>query len=182
MEIVLIGNFRLFFQLLNVSHVPIEKSALNVIAIVTRNNDCVNDIASSDVLGYLLLLLYTLQDCQPQILDVLHALMTTTKIVKEALSKGAIVYLLDLFCNSTSSQIRETCAELLARMCGDKLIGPKVKLTLAVFLPPIFGDAMRDSPEAAVNMFESIHEHPELIWDQEAKDRVCTTIAKLRRE
>lgn len=181
-ETILIGKFRLLFNLLNVCNSSIQKSALNVISIVTRNNDCVNDIANTEVIGNLMLLLYNLQDYQSTILETLHSLMTTTKIVKESLNKGAVVYLLDLYCNSTVQQIRETCAELLARMCSDKLIGPKVRLTLSNFLPPIFADAMRDNPKASVNMFESIHEHPELIWDQDAKDRVCTTIAKLRRE
>jgi DnaJ family protein C protein 13 len=181
-EMQCIGYFRLLFGLLNVTHSPIQKGALGVISVVTRNNECINDIAATEVLGYLLLVLYTIQDSQPQILDTLYALMSTTKIVKEALSKGAVIYLLDLFCNSTSAQIRLSCAELLARMSSDKLVGPKVRLCLGTFLPPIFADAMRDSPEASVNMFESAHEHPELIWDQDAKDRVCTTVARLRRE
>lgn len=123
-----------------------------------------------------------MQDSQPQILDTLYQLTTTTKIVKEALNKGAVIYLLDLFCNSTNPSVRQTCAELLARMSLDKLVGPKVRLALGAFLPPIFADAMRESPETAVNMFESSHEHPELIWDQDAKDRVCATVARLRRE
>ncbi|KAJ8971338.1 hypothetical protein NQ314_000751 [Rhamnusium bicolor] len=181
-EMQCIGYFKLLFSLLNVSHIPIQKGALNVISVVTRNNECINDIAASEVLGYLLLVLYTLQDSQPQILDTLYALMATTKIVKEALSKGAVIYLLDLFCNSTNQNVRQTCAELLARMSLDKLVGPKVRLALGAFLPPIFADAMRDSPETSITMFESAHEHPELIWDQDAKDRVCTVVARLRRE
>lgn len=181
-ELQCIGHFRLLFNLLNVTHAPIQKGAISVISVVTRNNECINDIAASDVLGYLLLVLYTIQDSQTQILDTLYALMSTTKIVKEALSKGAIIYLLDLFCNSTNSQIRLACAELLARMSADKLVGPKVRLCLATFLPPIFADAMRDSPETSVTMFEQAHEHPELIWDQEAKDRVCLIVTRLRKE
>lgn len=181
-EIQCIGFFKLLFKLCNVSDIPIQKGALNVISLVTRNNECVNDVAASEVLGYLLLLLYTLQDCQTQILDVLYALMSTTKIVKEALGKGAVIYLLDLFCNSTNPQTRETCAELLAKMSADKLVGPKVRIAVGAFLPPIFSDAMRDSPQTSVQMFESVHEHPELIWDQDAKDRVCAVVARLRRE
>lgn len=181
-EIQCIGHFRLLFSLLSVTDTSIQKAALGVISVVTRNNECINDIAATEVLGHLLLLLYSIQDSQPQILDSLYALMSNTKIVKEALSKGAVIYVLDLFCNSTNPQIREKCAELLARMCSDKLVGPKVKLALSAFLPTIFSDAMRDSAEASVNMFESAHEHPELIWDQDAKDRVCATVAKLRRE
>ncbi|XP_072378328.1 dnaJ homolog subfamily C member 13 [Diabrotica undecimpunctata] len=177
-----IGHFRLLFGLLNVNYIPIQKGALNVISLVTRNNDCITDIATSEVLGYLLLVIYTLQDSQPQTLEALYALMATTKIVKEALNKGAVIYLLDLFCNSTNPNVRQTCAELLARMNLDKLVGPKVRLALGAFLPPIFADAMRDNPEASVTMFESAHEHPELIWDQDAKDNVCKVVARFRRE
>ncbi|KAK4884053.1 hypothetical protein RN001_000324 [Aquatica leii] len=181
-ELQCIGHFHLLFNFLSVSHGLVQKGALNVISIVIRNNECVNDIAASEVLGHLLLLLYTIQDSQYQILTTLYGLMSTTKIVKESLNKGAAIYLIDLFCNSTIIQIREMCAELLARMNADKLVGPKVRLALGAFLPPIFADAMRDNPQTCVHMFESAHEHPELIWDQEAKDRVCTTVAKLRRE
>lgn len=177
-----IGHFRFLFKLLNVSCIPVQKGVLNVICLVTRNNECVNDISSSEVLGYLLLVLYVLPDLQPQILETLYALMTTTKIVKEALNKGAVIYLLDLFCNSSNPNVRQSCAELLAKMNLDKLVGPKVRLALSAFLPPIFADAMRDSPETAVTMFESAHEHPELIWDQEAKDRVCTLVSRFKKE
>ncbi|XP_023012432.2 receptor mediated endocytosis 8 isoform X1 [Leptinotarsa decemlineata] len=181
-EMQCIGHFRLLFRLLTVSEIPVQKGALNVISLITRNNECINDIAASDVLGYLLLVLYSLQDSQLQTLEALYALMATTKIVKEALNKGAVIYLLDLFCNSTNPHVRQSCAELLARMNLDKLVGPKVRLALGAFLPPIFADAMRDNPETSVTMFESAHEHPELIWDQEAKDRVCTIVSKFRRE
>lgn len=44
-------------------------------------------------------------------------------------------------------------------MMSDKLIGPKVKIILSKFLPAIFMDAMRDSAEASVHMFEG-----ELFW------------------
>ncbi|CAG9813597.1 unnamed protein product [Phaedon cochleariae] len=181
-EMQCIGHFKMLFGLLNVSCVPVQKGALAVISVVTRNNECINDIACSEVLGHLLLALFGLQDCQPQILETLYALMATTKIVKEALNKGAVIYLLDLFCNSTNPQVRQSCAELIARMNLDKLVGPKVRLALGAFLPPIFADAMRDSSEAAVTMFESAHEHPELIWDQESKDRVCKIVSRYRKE
>ena len=39
-------------------------------------------------------------------------------------------------------------------MMSDKIIGPKVKIILSKFLPAIFMDAMRDSAEASVHMFE----------------------------
>ena len=76
--------------------------------------------------------------------------------------------------------MREKTAELLARMGADKLVGPKVRLTLGRFLPSVFADAMRDSPQACVHMFEGTHENPELIWDVSTRSRVSKNIADLR--
>lgn len=177
-----IGHFPLLFSLLAVPVAAVQRAALGVVSIATRNNECVNDIAAADLVGHLLLLLHSLPDSRHDVLATLHALVSTTRIVKEALAKGAVVYLLDLFCNSGDARARESCAELLARMGSDKLVGPRVRLALGSFLPPIFADAMRDNAQACVHMFESAHEHPELIWNQEAKDRVCGSVAKLRKE
>ena len=68
---------------------------------------------------------------------------------------GALIYLLDVYCNSSNSAAREKTADLFAKLLSDKLNGPKIRILLAKFLPPIFMDAMRDSPEASVHMFES---------------------------
>ena len=73
----------------------------------------------------------------------------------DILSTGALIYMLNLFCNSQNPSVREQTAALIAKMITDKLVGPRVRIVLAKFLPHIFMDAMRDSPEAAVVMFES---------------------------
>ena len=69
-------------------------------------------------------------------------------------SAGALIYLLDLYCNETNPAIRAQTAELFAKVLADKLVGPKVRIILSKFLPAIFMDAMRDSAEASVHMFE----------------------------
>jgi DnaJ homolog subfamily C member 13 len=86
---------------------------------------------------------------------------------------------LDLYCNSNNAQLRETSAELLAKMTSDKLSGPKVRITVCKFLPAVFLDAMIDSPSISVQMLESEHEHPELIWNEKTKDRVSSTVKKM---
>nr|CAD7198393.1 unnamed protein product [Timema douglasi] len=87
-EMQCIGHFRLLFALLSAeSCKDVQRGALEVIATVTRNHECVNDIAASDILVHLVVVLYTLPDHQVTILDILYALMSTTKIVKEALAK-----------------------------------------------------------------------------------------------
>ncbi|MGH0124511.1 UNVERIFIED_CONTAM: hypothetical protein FKN15_018998 [Acipenser sinensis] len=60
------------------------------------------------------------------VLETLYALTSNTKIIKEAMAKGALIYLLDMFCNSTHPQVRSQTAELFAKMTSDKLIGPKL--------------------------------------------------------
>lgn len=65
-----------------------------------------------------------------------------------------MLYLLDLFCNSTNPGVREKTAELFAKMMADKLLGPRVRIILSKFLPGIFMDAMRDSSQTAAHMFE----------------------------
>lgn len=180
-EIQCIGHFKLLFSLLRLENcAKLQQSALEVISSVTANQECVNDIAASEILSYLLLAIQGLPQCHLLILESLFALMSNTKIVKEALAKGALVYLLDLFCNGTNSTVREKTSELFAKMLSDKLVGPKVRIILAKFLPNIFMDAMRDSPEASVHMFEGTHENPELIWNDEAREKVCELIKKLK--
>ena len=68
---------------------------------------------------------------------------------------------------------------LLAKMCSDKLVGPKIKLLLCKFLPYLFVDAMKDSPPAAVSMFDTCQENPELIWNGECKDDVAHHLKKM---
>ena len=83
--------------------------------------------------------------------------MQTITILKKKFlpfCSGALIYLLDLFCNATNPAVREHTAELFAKVLSDKLVGPKIRLIMAKFLPPIFMDAMRDSAEASVHMFE----------------------------
>ncbi|XP_014205201.1 dnaJ homolog subfamily C member 13 isoform X1 [Copidosoma floridanum] len=182
-EIQCIGHFKLLFNLLNYSDFKvIQNAALLVISNVTKNQECVNDIAANEVILNLLLSLNSLKDSQLLVVETLYALMSTTKIVKEALNKGAVVYILDLFCNSTNSQIREAAAELLAKMSSDKLAGPKVKLDLSKFLPRLFSEAIRDAPKQCVQMFESRQENPELIWDDDTKIRVSRIVAELKDE
>jgi DnaJ family protein C protein 13 len=95
---------------------------------------------------------------------------------------GAVIYILDLFCNSTNLQIRETAAELLAKMSSDKLAGPKVKLDLSKFLPRLFSEAIRDAPKQCVQMFETQQENPELIWDDGTKSKVSRIVTELKDE
>ncbi|XP_064389195.1 dnaJ homolog subfamily C member 13-like [Halichondria panicea] len=116
------------------------------------------------------------------VLEVFQALTSNTQIVKESIQKGALIYLLQLFCNSQNPTVREETASLLAKMITDKLVGPKVRIVLSKFLPLIFMDAMRDNSEASVHMFENNQENPELIWNDEAREKVSGVVSKMNKE
>ncbi|XP_039252268.2 dnaJ homolog subfamily C member 13-like isoform X1 [Styela clava] len=182
-EAVCIGHFKLIFSLLRVDNASkMQLVALEVLSGVTGNRECVQNIADSKITSLLLLTLESLPAGRGLILVTLHALASNTKIVKEVLEQGGLIYLLDLFCNSTTPSVREQTADLFAKLSSDKLTGPKIRILLSKFLPSIFMDAMRDSPEAAVHMFEGTHENPELIWNDEAREKVCSTVKNMALE
>jgi len=39
---------------------------------------------------------------------------------------------------------------------------------------------MRDSAEASVHMFEANQENPELIWNTEAREKICSVVKQLK--
>lgn len=89
-ELQCMGHFKLLFGLLNCNNFKlIQKSALEVISNVTKNQECVDDIAANEVVVHLLLCLHSLKEHQLLALETLYALMSSTKIVKDALSKGS---------------------------------------------------------------------------------------------
>lgn len=183
-ELQCIGHFEMLFGFVSTNLSARDKETkalgLEIVSLVSRNKDCVNEIAACETLGQFLIALKDeeLQPMQMRVLETLSGLLNVQRMVKEAQSKGAVIYLLDLFCNSRNPQIRECCAHLLGKMTADKLSGPKIRISVCKFLPGVFLDAMIESPPIAVQMFESTHEHPELIWNDKRRDKVIDAVTR----
>jgi DnaJ family protein C protein 13 len=177
-EIICIGYFKLLFSLLRLNNYErIQNMTLEILLLVTTNKECVNDIAQAEVIVNLLITLNsTHSTTQLAAMDTLYELCSNTKIVKDTVSTGGILYLLNIFANNNLAQVRQKSAELFGKMMSDKLTGPKVRLDLQRFLPPLFMDAMKDSPEAAVLTFEGTYENPELIWNDETRKLIAEKI------
>lgn len=77
------------------------------------------------------------------------------------------------------SQVEVKCADLLGRLCADKLSGPRVRLALDRFLPPALCDALRDSPAQCPILLNTNQENPELVWDDEHRRKVAYAISSL---
>lgn len=133
-EIQCIGHFEMLFGFLSSSLCDRDKIlkslALEIVCLVSRNKECVTEISACEIFGLYLIALKDkdLRDMQLKVLETLSGLLNVPKMIKEGHSKGAVIYLLDLFCNSNNPQIRESCAELLSKMNADKLSGPKVRV------------------------------------------------------
>ena len=94
-------------------------------------------------------------------------------------SLGGVITLVYLFCNAQDQTVREKSADVLCKMSGDKLMGPKVRIALSKFLPEIFLDAMKKSVEACIQMFEGCHENPELMWNDDSRKRLTVVTKRL---
>lgn len=179
-EMQCIGHFKLLFMLLRLSSSPVIQSlSLELLISVTTNQNCVNDIANVDVLVNLLLVLHSFTSGQQLALECLYSLSSNSKIVKDMVQTGGLLYCLNIFANGNMPNIRQKSAELMAKLLSDKLTGPRIRLILQRFLPPLFMDAMKDNSEAAVNTYEGTHENPELIWNDESRAKVGDAIKRM---
>lgn len=133
-ELNCIGHFEMLFGLMSANIGDREKEiktlGLEIVSLVSRNKECVNAIGDCQILGKFLVAFKDdeLKHMQLKVLETLSGLLNVQRMVKEAQAKGAVIYLLDLFCSSRNPQIREYCADLLSKMTSDKLSGPKVRL------------------------------------------------------
>ena len=126
-----------------------------------------------------MLVLYKLQSAQQIILECIYGMASNQKLVKDFIYAGGLLYVLNIFTTNNLAQIRQKSTELFAKLMSDKLTGPKIKLLLQRFLPPLFMDAMKDSSETAVITFEGTYENPELIWNDEIRKKVTETIRQM---
>ena len=94
------------------------------------------------------------------------------------LDRGIYVLFLHIFCKSRNAEVRELACQCVSKACADKIHGPKIVLRARKLMPQIFLDVMRETPAQVAQMFEMWQENPELVWNAQARDRVCEAIAK----
>jgi len=176
-----IGHFKLLFTLLRLGNLSpkLQTLTLEMLISCTTNKECVSDIASAEVLLNLLLVLDSFKNGQLLAMECLHGLFSSPKIVKDMIPTGGILYLLNIFANGTVPQVRQKSAELFSKLLSDKLTGPRIRLIMQRFLPPLFMDAMKENSEAAVITYEGVYENPELIWNDESREHVSKSITRM---
>ncbi|CAF4208185.1 unnamed protein product [Rotaria sp. Silwood2] len=179
METLCIGHFKLLFSLLRMENVArLQQNALELILHLSGSNECVNDISQSNVIVYLLLVLRSSISNQETTLEILNALSSNGKIVRDIVDSGGLLYLLDIFSNGQNSNLREHAANVLSKLMNDRLHGPRIRLQLIKYLPSLVVDAMRESCETSIQLYETTHENPELIWNDHTREMTCERIGK----
>ncbi|MFH4982194.1 hypothetical protein AB6A40_008903 [Gnathostoma spinigerum] len=179
LEILLIGHFKVIFSFLKAEFgSEVLLKALKIVSLAASNRECISDISSATQLVSILVLIVKLPDTIKVILPLLISLSSSGTFVKELLECGGLLYILNIFCESHSvHEDRLASAELLTKLQNDKLTGPRWTRFIGRYLPPIFIDALRDSPKTAISMFDSSNENPELIWNDSARNNVKRTIS-----
>ena len=89
---------------------------------------------------------------------------------------GGLLYLVNILVNSNVLDTKVYTAEIIGRLYGDKISGPRVRLLLGQFLPPAICDAIRDAPTSAINLLQNDQENPEIIWNDETRTHVSSFI------
>ncbi|CEF67733.1 DnaJ homolog subfamily C member 13 [Strongyloides ratti] len=173
-EILLIGNLNIIFSFLNFyKYQKIQNLALKIIGIAAGSKECVTEIAQINQLPNLFVLLKELPNSVEILLQLLIALSSNGTVVKETLEYGGLLYILNILCDQSKNNVnRCLAAELLSKLQTDKLTGPRWTRFIIRYLPPIFTDSLRDSPTAAILMFDSNNENPELIWNDDVRNNV----------
>jgi DnaJ family protein C protein 13 len=177
------GKFRLLSSFL--MSAQFERPTLTLLTTLMSSQDCVSDIVGMGVVPALLVCCgrSTSTETTLSSLTCLGMMVAHPQVVKESLSKGAIVYLLSLFVNDRIDPvIRQKSAELLSRLCADKLSGPRVKILVTKFLPQIFPEAMEESGPSAVQLFDSTTENPEIVWTDEMRSRVRSEVTQIKND
>nr|CDJ98393.1 Heat shock protein DnaJ domain containing protein [Haemonchus contortus] len=179
-EILLIGHFNLIIAYLRARlHPNIQLATLKLLSLAVANRECVQDLSNLHVCSSLFILMRDRREARVLILNTLIALSSNGQIVKEMLDYGGLLYILSVLCSSESDPgERLLAAELLTKLQSDKLTGPRWTRFITKYLPPIFADALRDSPNTAITMFDSTNENPELIWNETTRVKVRQIIER----
>ncbi|KAA3681187.1 DnaJ subfamily C member 13, partial [Paragonimus westermani] len=178
-ELQCIGHFALLFSVMELHGYPdLQTRAIEVIQAVSTNNECLSDIAASQLLASMVLLFPSLPQCHQLLVETFDRLVMLTTLLKEFVYCGGLIYLLEIISRSPARRVREAVVCLLSRCLADKQVGRRIQALLSQFLPPIFAETLRDTPEAFINLFDSDHENPELIWNSEFREQLSNTVAR----
>ncbi|VEL42003.1 unnamed protein product [Protopolystoma xenopodis] len=88
------------------------------------------------------------------LIETLDRLVVITSLLKEFVYRGGLIYLLTFLVTASSLEIRQSVIQLLARCLADKQVGRRIQALLGQFLPGIFQETLRDTPDIFLQLFD----------------------------
>ncbi|VDM00385.1 unnamed protein product [Schistocephalus solidus] len=114
-------------------------------------------------------------------IEFLNHVIVVNDLLKEVVYTGGLVYLLEVIATSEARDVRQAAVGFLSRCLANSQVGRRIQALLCQFLPAIFPETIRDTPEAFLPLFESDHQNPELIWNQNCRDQLTDAVTDMSR-
>ncbi|KAL5969309.1 hypothetical protein TSMEX_002951 [Taenia solium] len=189
-ELQCIGHFDILFGILELEgYTDLKLRSIEALHAVAKNPECLNDIHASNLLVVAVILfralplgrfmwttMLTSDLSHLPLLDFFTHVVAVNSLLKELVYAGGLIYLLEAITTSEVPEVRRGSAELLSRCLANPQLGRRIQALLGQFLPFIFPETIRGSPEQFIALYDSDHFNPELIWNQDCRDHLTEAI------
>ncbi|VDK38091.1 unnamed protein product [Taenia asiatica] len=176
-ELQCIGHFDILFGILELEgYTDLKLRSIEALHAVAKNPECLNDIHASNLLVVAVILFRALPLAHLPLLDFFTHVVAVNSLLKELVYAGGLIYLLEAITTSEVPEVRRGSAELLSRCLANPQLGRRIQALLGQFLPFIFPETIRGSPEQFISLYDSDHFNPELIWNQDCRDHLTEAI------
>uniref|UniRef100_A0A5K3FU08 J domain-containing protein n=1 Tax=Mesocestoides corti TaxID=53468 RepID=A0A5K3FU08_MESCO len=177
-EIQCIGHFSILFAILDMNgYTNMKLRSVEVLHSASKNPECLNDIHASKLLVGAVMLFRALPQAQIPLVDFFNHAIAVNALLKELVYAGGLVYLLETIVTSEMRDVRTACVSFLSRCMANAQLGRRIQALLGQFVPAIFPETIRDTPEQFIPLFDvADHQNPELIWNQACRERLSEAI------
>nr|VZI25149.1 unnamed protein product [Spirometra erinaceieuropaei] len=182
-ELQCVGHFDILFSILDMEgYDDLKLRVLDVLRSTATNTECLKDIHASKLLVGAIMLFRSLPQAHLPLIEFLNHVIVVNDLLKEVVYTGGLVYLLEVIVTSEARDVRQAAVGFLSRCLANPQVGRRIQALLSQFLPAIFPETIRDSPEAFLPLFESDHQNPELIWNQNCRDQLTDAVTDMSRK
>ncbi|VDN96699.1 unnamed protein product [Rodentolepis nana] len=172
-ELQCIGHFPILFGILELEgYTDMKLRAIEVLNAVAKNPECLNDIHASNLLVGAVMLFRSLPIAHLSLLEFFAHVVTLNALLKELVYAGGLIYLLEVITASEVPEVRRSAVDILSRCLANPQLGRRIQALLGQFLPAIFPETIKETPEQFISLYDSDHLNPELIWNQECRNHL----------
>ena len=153
-------------------------SVLSVIKHIIANNEIVAAIAKNELIWYLYVCMNQIPKARSICIETIANLLSNPQLAKQSFILGGVVMLLGIIASQgIPEEDRKQAEAAISRLMSDRLSGPRSRLQLGKLIPVSFADAFKDGH--ALQLWDSMQENPELVWDDTRRTQVQSVLFEL---